>query len=74
LSNRDAAFNAKLAPKFTGPLEVRRIVSPVIVDVRDEKEKWYRHIHVKDFKPVPDDQPATDNKTDDDNPDLTDDE
>lgn len=51
-------FNAKLAPKFIGPLEVRRIISPVIVDLRDARGKWYRHVHVKDLKP------ATDSNTD----------
>jgi len=46
------AFNAKLAPKFIGPLEVRKVPSPVIVDLRDEKGKWYRHVHVRDLKPT----------------------
>jgi len=30
LSNKAAGFNAKLAPRFVGPLEVRRIISPVM--------------------------------------------
>lgn len=34
LSNKAAAFNAKLAPKYIGPLKVRKIISPVIVDLR----------------------------------------
>jgi len=51
LSKKDDAFNAKLAPKFIGPLEVRKIPSPVIVDLRDEKGKWYRHVHIQDLKP-----------------------
>jgi len=50
LSRKEAAFNAKLAPKFIGPLVVRRIVLPVIVDLRDERGKWYRYIHVRDLK------------------------
>ncbi|XP_011254969.2 uncharacterized protein K02A2.6-like [Camponotus floridanus] len=53
LSSRDDAFNAKLAPRFSGPMEVRRIISPVIVDLRDEHGKWHRHIHVQDLKPQP---------------------
>ncbi|XP_024877303.1 uncharacterized protein K02A2.6-like [Temnothorax curvispinosus] len=53
LANKAAAFNVKLAPKFRGPLEVRRIVSPVIVDLRDKSGKWSRHIHVQDLKPAP---------------------
>jgi len=55
LSNKANAHNAKLAPKFRGPLEVRRLVSPVIVDLRDKSGRWYRHIHVKDLKSAPDD-------------------
>ncbi|XP_036142095.1 uncharacterized protein K02A2.6-like [Monomorium pharaonis] len=50
LSKRAEAFNAKLAPKFIGPLEVRRIISPVIVDLRSKGGKWYRHTHVQDLK------------------------
>ncbi|XP_036143394.1 uncharacterized protein K02A2.6-like [Monomorium pharaonis] len=50
LSKRADAFNAKLASKFIGPLEVRRIVSPVIVDLRGSSGKWYRHIHTQDLK------------------------
>jgi len=56
LSNRGAAFNAKLAPKYVRPLEIRRVVSPVIVDVRDTGGKWYRHVHVKDLKILTDNQ------------------
>jgi len=52
LSNKNDAFNAKLAPKFIGPLEVRKIPSPVIVDLRDERGKWYRHVHIRDLKAI----------------------
>ncbi|XP_024885042.1 uncharacterized protein K02A2.6-like [Temnothorax curvispinosus] len=60
LSNKAAAFNAKLAPKFRGPLEVRRIVSPVIVDLRGKSGKWIRHIHVQDLKAAPEIPPPGD--------------
>ncbi|KMQ86699.1 reverse ribonuclease integrase [Lasius niger] len=50
LSKKADAFNAKLAPKFVGPLEVRRIISPVVVDLRSRHGKWYRHIHVEHLK------------------------
>lgn len=50
LSDKAKAFNAKLAPKFIGPMEVRKIVSPVIVDLRDARGRWHRHIHVQDLK------------------------
>ncbi|KAL6433556.1 hypothetical protein ACFW04_006562 [Cataglyphis niger] len=53
LSNKANAFNAKLAPKFIGPLEVRRMISPVITDLRSKSGKWYRHIHIQDLKPAP---------------------
>ncbi|XP_077259146.1 uncharacterized protein LOC143895709 [Temnothorax americanus] len=77
LSNKAAAFNAKLAPKFRGPLEVRRIVSPVIVDLHDRSGKWSRHIHVQDLKPAPDNN-EEDNDTETDagennEPDIEDD-
>lgn len=52
LSSADKGFAAKLAPKFSGPYEVRKIVSPVVYDLRDSKGKWLRHIHVKDLKPL----------------------
>ncbi|KAL6419045.1 hypothetical protein ACFW04_014107 [Cataglyphis niger] len=53
LSNKANAFNAKLAPKFIGPLEVRRMISPVIADLRSKSGKWYRHVHIQDLKPAP---------------------
>lgn len=51
LSNKANAFNAKLAPKYSGPYEVRNIISPVIVDLRSKRGKWIRHVHVQDLKP-----------------------
>ncbi|KYN17434.1 hypothetical protein ALC57_10276 [Trachymyrmex cornetzi] len=53
LSNKNATFNAKLAPKFKGPLEIKRVVSPVVVDLRDRNDRWHRHVHIKDLKPDP---------------------
>ncbi|XP_011165201.1 uncharacterized protein LOC105199700 [Solenopsis invicta] len=53
LSRRADAFNAKLAPKFLGPLQVRRIILPVIVDLRSAGGKWYRHVHIQELKPTP---------------------
>ena len=53
LSKKSDAINAKLAPRYIGPLEVRRIISPVIMDLRSAHGKWYRHIHVQDLKPAP---------------------
>ena len=53
LSNKSQAINSKLAPKYIGPLEVRRKISPVIVDLRSRRGKWCRHIHIQDLKPAP---------------------
>jgi len=53
LSSKKDAVNAKLAPKYIGPLTVRNIVSPVIVDLRSEQGKWFRHVHIQDLKPAP---------------------
>jgi len=53
LSSKKDAVNAKLAPKYIGPLVVRRIISPVIVDLRSEQGKWYKHVHIQDLKPAP---------------------
>jgi hypothetical protein len=66
LSRRADAFNAKLAPKYIGPLEVRRIISPVIVDLRSRGGKWYRHTHVQELKPAPTPR-DTDNDSEDEN-------
>ncbi|XP_067211701.1 uncharacterized protein [Linepithema humile] len=54
LSDKAEAFNAKLAPKYIGPLIVKAIISPVIVDLRDSiNNKWYRRVHIQDLKPAP---------------------
>jgi len=62
LSKKADNFNAKLAPKYDEPYEVRRLISPVIVDVRSKRGKWLRHIHVQDLKSA-----KTDNKDEDNN-------
>jgi len=63
LSKKSQAFNAKLAPKYSGPYEVRRSISPVIVDLRSKRGKWIRHVHIQDLKPA-------ENKNIDENGDL----
>ncbi|KAL6417477.1 hypothetical protein ACFW04_012705 [Cataglyphis niger] len=52
LSNKARGFNAKLAPKYIGPMTVRHIISPVIIDLKDERGRWHRQVHVQDVKPV----------------------
>lgn len=51
LSNKGEANNAQLAPKFSGPYTVGRVVSPGIMDLRDWNMNWLRHVHVHDLKP-----------------------
>lgn len=54
LSDKAGGFNAKLAPRYIGPLTIKTFVSPVIVNLRDPVgNKWYRHVHVQDLKPAP---------------------
>ena len=65
LSNKAEAFNAKLAEKYIGPLEVRKIISPVIIDLKSQQGRWYRHVHVQDLKPAPE-KHQQDQESDDD--------
>jgi len=53
LSSNANAINAKLAPKYIGPFTVRKIISPVIMDLRSAQGKWHRHVHIQDLKPTP---------------------
>jgi len=66
LSSKKDAVNAKLAPKYHGPYNVRRIISPVIVDLRNAQGKWQRHVHIQDLKPTPRDE-SHNKPTDDEN-------
>ncbi|XP_025265729.1 uncharacterized protein LOC112638364 [Camponotus floridanus] len=50
LSKKSEAYNAKLAPKFSGPYEIQKIVSPVIVDLKSKRGKRIRHVHIQDLK------------------------
>ena len=51
LSRKADNINAKLCEKYEGPYTVIRKSSPVILDLKDERGKIIRHIHVKDLKP-----------------------
>jgi len=50
LSDKTKHKAAKLLPKFKGPFKVARVVSPVIVDLHDKKDKYTRNIHVSQLK------------------------
>ncbi|XP_016844562.1 uncharacterized protein K02A2.6-like [Nasonia vitripennis] len=54
LSSKDDARTAKLAPKYSKTLTVKRHVSPVIFDLQDDRGRYVKHIHVKDLKPFTD--------------------
>ncbi|XP_032690534.1 basic salivary proline-rich protein 4-like [Odontomachus brunneus] len=41
-------------------MEVRRIISTVIADLRDKQGHWYRGIHVRDMKPASRDERSSD--------------
>ena len=51
LSDKAANFNAKLAEKFDGPYIVKKKQSPVIIDLQDERGRYYWHVHISKLKP-----------------------
>ena len=58
-------FAAKLAPKFTGPCIVRKILSPVVYELEDVEGHRMSRVHISDVKPfIPRDtktlKPSTD--------------
>lgn len=62
LKNADN-FNAKLAPKYSKPYKIHRIISPVIVNLQSKRGKWLRHIHIQDLKHA--DKESEERKTED---------
>ena len=50
LSSGANAFAAKLAPKYSGPYTVCKVVSPVVYNLRSATGRIYRRIHIKDLK------------------------
>lgn len=50
LSSAIRGFNAKLAPKFSGPYIVERTISPVVVEIRSPTGRKLERVHVKDLK------------------------
>jgi len=50
LSSAAKNFAAKLAPKYSGPYTVLRVISPVVYDLKSSSGKIVKHVHVKDLK------------------------
>ena len=50
LPNKAKDYNAKLCESYGGPYTVHRKVSPVIYDLKDDRGKIVRHIHVRDLQ------------------------
>lgn len=58
LSSGSQGFAAKLAPKYSGPYTVTKVVSPVVYDLVDPNGRRIKGIHVKDLKPARQDDPG----------------
>ncbi|KAJ8928968.1 hypothetical protein NQ314_018393 [Rhamnusium bicolor] len=50
LSSAIRNFNAKLAPKYSGPYIVECTVSPVVVEIKTLTSRKTHRVHVKDLK------------------------
>lgn len=63
LSDKGKGVSNKLTPKYDGPYKIKRILSPVIVELQGKKKRGENmRVHVKDIKVV--DQDLYDNSTD----------
>ncbi|XP_044765594.1 uncharacterized protein LOC123321871 isoform X1 [Coccinella septempunctata] len=51
LSSAVEGIAAKLAPKYSGPYTVVKVISPVVYNIKDGGGKVFRHVHIKDLKP-----------------------
>uniref|UniRef100_A0A1Y1JY12 Integrase catalytic domain-containing protein n=1 Tax=Photinus pyralis TaxID=7054 RepID=A0A1Y1JY12_PHOPY len=51
LSDKAKGISNKLTPKYDGPYEIKRIISPVIVELQGKKKRGeYLRVHVKDIR------------------------
>lgn len=50
LSSGPQGFAAKLAPKFSGPYVVCRVLSPVVYNLKDATGKRVSRVHIRDLK------------------------
>ena len=51
LSDASKNFNAKLAPKFVGPYQIKTVISRWTYELKDKDGKSLGTYHVKDLKP-----------------------
>ncbi len=52
LSSAGKGFAAKLAPKYSGPYKVHRIISPVVYDLKSMDNRIIKRVHVRHLKAV----------------------
>lgn len=52
LSSAAKGFSSILAPKYSGPYTVVKIISPIVNNLKSESGKISQRIHIKDLKPV----------------------
>lgn len=52
LSSAVRNFASKLAPKYSGPYTVTKVVSPVVYDLKSASGKKITRVHIKELKPA----------------------
>jgi transposase InsO family protein len=60
LSSGAKGFAAKLAPKYSGPYTVTKVLSPVVYNLRSPSGQKILRVHIKDLKPYRTTEPPTD--------------
>jgi transposase InsO family protein len=60
LSSGAKGFAAKLAPKYSGPYTITKVLSPVVYNLRSPSGQKILRVHIKDLKPYPMTEPPTD--------------
>jgi hypothetical protein len=60
LSSGAKGFAAKLAPKYSGPYTVTKVLSPVVYNLRSPSGQKILKAHIKDLKPYRMTEPSTD--------------
>jgi transposase InsO family protein len=60
LSSGAKGFAAKLAPKYSGPYTITKVVAPVVYNLRSPSGQKVLRAHIKDLKPYRMTEPPTD--------------